>query len=87
MLYAVGLGFMTQDIGRTFGILTISNMCSVIAIRLVVQNWLWDTCMRKFQHNRKYILLNQMVEENPWHASPVVWGFMIPYGIKSIFLS
>jgi hypothetical protein len=28
-----------------------------------------------------------MVEENPWHASPVVWGFMIPYGIKSIFLS
>jgi hypothetical protein len=43
--------------------------------------------MRKFQHNRKYILLNQMVEENPWHASPVVWGFMIPYGIKSIFLS
>lgn len=87
MVQNVAVSFISQDLFRSVSIIYISNLVANLCIFVVVKFFMYKTCMKKWKNDKKYILMNNMVNENPWKASFIIWSFFVPYAIKAMILS
>lgn len=79
--------FVTKELYRSTIVSFVGSNLSIVIVYILVKCFLRARIYQSYCESETFILLNMMVLEKPWVASPIIWFFFIPMSLKAYLLS
>jgi len=85
--FMVCITFITKDIWRGTLITYAANQLSIIVLFYLTKSLLRQKFIKKYEKDVKFVIMNDMVWNNPWKASLLCWNMYVMVGLKAIILA